>query len=147
MSTLQDRIVRAGRKVQVERKNLLSSSQIDAYEQAILLCIPQTIPGVVVSQVDRFRDGIVIGFLSSDSTNLHEVAIAIQERHRSIIHEIAVLADRQSIHIHFRALAPFRAANNIVPAIVLWIVAAVLFACKTQLLGRDPYQWTFYGSP
>lgn len=132
--SMQERILQAGKKIQVQSRTRLTPEQIDAYERAVLLSIPiGTKHAVSVTRVDRVIDGIVIAFAASKGLNLSLIALKLQERHACIFDEIRVMSDGQSIYIRFKTLPPYSFYADARPAILCWLCLILLLGCKAAL--------------
>jgi len=140
--SLQERIVRAGKKIEVQSKTRLTADQLEAYERAVLLSIPTASGHAVASRVDRAVDGIIVAFVANDKLNLCEIALRLQERHASIFDEIRVMSDGHAIYIRFKTLPPYSLCSSAFPAFVCWVVVFALVGCKLMLGQDEQAPWT-----
>lgn len=140
--SLQQRIVQEGQKIAVSRKTGLTREQLETYERVVVSSIPGLPGAATVARVDTVRNGIIIGFVVSDTTNLHEVVLHLQGRHRAIIDEIRVMkGEDASVYIRFKSLPPFCTSSNVWPVVVCWVLVGALLGCKLVLGGALVPSW------
>jgi hypothetical protein len=137
--SLQERILRSGRAVPVERQSVLTREQLRAYDNVIQHSIASLPGAATFTHAEAFCDLLKVSFVKSDDSNLHELARSLQEQHRAIISEIDVDAEEHVLIIRFKAIAPFRYYSNIAPTVVCWMILGALVLVKITL-GQDPFE-------